>query len=126
MSCDPPAVQRGSRLIWERPGPWSARRPGLACRLAVADGGRTIPSTLVVTPLVGTASEELFVQARGADDQGLRWSVRRLLPVVNGVALSFQLPAPPVQTVELQIVPVNLPFVKLTRFELGFVASEAR
>jgi hypothetical protein len=132
LICDPPALQQGERLIWERPGPWSARRPGLACRLVVAratprdDELPAVVDTLVLTPLVGTASEELLIRVRGADSGGTRWSAHARVTVANGQPLSFGLPAIPVSTLELQVVPVNLPFVKLTRFELGFGAREKR
>lgn len=123
MSCTPEPATRGNRLVWERPGPWTARYPGLLCRVTVGRNeptGRMIAERLALTAFVGTAVDEYIVEMRAFDDLGQRWSVRTRADVSETKPLEFQLPRAHAHTFEVAVVPTYLPFVKLEAFELTF------
>jgi hypothetical protein len=121
VACEPTPIVRSGRLILERAGPWSARRPGLTCRVTVGReqrSGRAVARTLTLEAFVGQAVEQLIVQVRGSDDLGQRYNLRTI--VSTDRPLTFRIPRSHVHTIEVRIVPVNLPFVKLAQFEIGF------
>jgi hypothetical protein len=77
-----------------------------------------VARTLTLEAFVGQAVEQLIVQVRGSDDLGQRYNLRTI--VSTDRPLTFRIPRSHVHTIEVRIVPVNLPFVKLAQFEIGF------
>lgn len=123
MRCSPQPNEHDGRLVWERPGPWSGRSPGLLCRVHVGRNervGRMVAARLHLTAFVGPATDEFIVEARAFDDLGQRWSVRTRIEVSGTQKMEFRLPRAHMHTLEVTIVPTHLPFVKLTEFALTF------
>jgi hypothetical protein len=123
MNCTPTAAQRAGKLVWQRPGPWSASYPGLYCRMMVGRDkpvGRVVMQQIAFTPFVGAAVDEYIVEVRAFDDLGQRWSVRNRTAVSDNTQMAFRLPRAHAHTFEVTIVPTHLPFVKLDAFDVTF------
>jgi hypothetical protein len=123
MQCTPGADHESDKLIWQRPGPWSGRYPGLFCRITVGREkriGRMIAKRLHLAAFTGAATDEFIVEARAFDDIGQRWSVRNRTKVSGTTTMEFRLPRAHAHTFEITVVPTHLPFVKLDDFAMTF------
>jgi hypothetical protein len=111
-------------LLWPRPSPWSSSFSIAACEIHRDDKQPLRPRALVLQPLVGTAVEELTIQATGERDGEVRWRVRTRVRVHDRDALRFALPHGNVERVRVEVVASFLPFLKLAAFDL--TVEEAR
>jgi hypothetical protein len=117
FDCRPGLERRGHRLLSPRPGPWSARMPGLHCRVSLA-GSQPAPR-LQLGALTGNTNESWIVSVRGLLNNEQRWNLHREIAVTNETRLKLDLPRASVDELELSIVPTMLPFVKLDHLLLG-------
>jgi hypothetical protein len=116
-TCAPSPLATGETLTWPRPGPWSAAFTAAACELRAHDSSLG-PRTLIVQPLLGSAVEELTIQAVGERDGRLRWRVRTRARAHDRDTLRFALPHGAVDTVRVEVVPSFLPFLKLATLDV--------
>ena len=132
VECEPERDPVADVIVFPRPGPWSARAPGVTCTLTAApepsqgDVDATLfqPRALAFEAVTGRAVEELTVVARAEREGGQRWSLRTRAIVHHGDVVRYALPNGLVDRVEIALVPSRLPFVKLG--SLAVVVDEAR
>jgi hypothetical protein len=124
FACEPPPERVADRLVVPRPGPWSARAPGVACTVAADScsvGERSSPlspRSIELAVVTGRAVEELTILARAERDGAQRWNLRARAIVRDGDALRYALPSGDVDRIEIALVPSRLPFVKLRALAL--------
>ena len=124
FDCRPGLERRGQRLLSPRPGPWSARLPGLHCRVYLA-GSQPVPH-LQLGALTGNTNESWIVSVRGLLKDEQRWNLRGEIAVTNETRLKLDLPRASVDELELFIVPTMLPFVKLDHLLLGKAVTQEK
>jgi len=124
FDCRPGLERRGGRLLSPRPGPWSARMPGLHCRVSLA-GSQPAPR-LQLGALTGNTNESWIVSVRGLLKDEQRWNLRDEIAVTNETRLKLDLPQASVDELELSIVPTMLPFVKLDHLLLSAADAQER
>jgi len=121
--CNPLPAEEKPIMQWPRPGPWSARTIELNCRIAAADEGgpaRFQPRTVAFVPYLGSAVEEFIVAATGRLNGKQRWNVRTRVRAEHGEQLRFALPRGEVDSIRLRVIPILLPFLKLSSLDLTF------
>jgi hypothetical protein len=119
-TCNDVRSDAGDRLVWTRPGPWSAAFTSASCELRATDGARVSAHSLVLVPLLGRAVEELTIQATGLRNGAQWWRVRTRLRAHDRETLRFALPQSAVNAVRIEIIPSFLPFLKLATFDVTF------
>ena len=121
VDCNPRREPSAETIVFPRPGPWSARAPGVTCTLTAAVGAADEhgavtslhPRALSLEVVTGRAVEELTILARAEREGGQRWNLRTRTTVHHGDRLRYALPSGAVDRIEVTLIPSRLPFVKL-------------
>jgi hypothetical protein len=130
VRCDPTPRVGGPFVVFEKPGPWSARAPTATCRFGTtapeqpSDARRFRPRVLAVEFAIGRAREEMTISATAERDGVQRWSLRTRREIRNGEALRFALPTGDVDGIVVELVPSFLPFVKVRELLLEIEPAE--
>ena len=122
-SCTPEPDQRDPRVVWNKPGPWSAAVVTPTCTVRSRGEERLQPSGLTIVPVLGRSVDELLIRVQGRRGRTVRWNLRTRRRVTDRETLRFSLPSGAVDEVEINITPTFLPFLKLDGFALDLVAS---